>query len=369
MIRLRRWLFWLGLGLCTVALIVACDRTTYQEGNRTAYQEGNRVSNSSDNSSAGTSESCRLVEHEIGETEVCGQPQNVAVISPHILDSMLALGVQPAAFAQAVSPGIKIFDNPIEQIPYIGKWVTTQPIGLGSRNMPSLERLKLLQPDLILGESWQKSSYDILNKIAPTLLFDDHSDPNIVGSWQQDITEIAQALGREEQVEDLLAKNKAQIAQVQESLQPLIDAYPRVFFLTSNVRMTKIKSGSDTSLARLLGEMGFEIVLPPSDTGTKSVSLSMEVVPSIDSDFMIVAAWDNDLALNPEESTPQSSIQAQWAKNPLLSSMPLYQQGRMVFVDYYLSGGVSRGPLSDQVILESLPDLLLPIIKEAKSGA
>ncbi|MEN8444323.1 MAG: ABC transporter substrate-binding protein [Cyanobacteria bacterium J06555_13] len=313
----------------------------------------------------GVTADCRIVNHELGETQICGQPQKVAVISPRILDSMLALGVQPTAFAQAVRPGIEVFDNPTEQIPYIGKWVTTQPIGLGSRNTPSLERLKQLQPDLIMGEPWQSGFSKVMNQIAPTLFFNDAQDPNEIGSWQQDITEIARALGKEEAVNDVLAQHEAQIARARAALQPVLKAYPRISLITANVEMTQLKSGFDTSLARLLEEIGFEVLLPPGYTGNSSIALSWEIIPSIDSDLMIVAAWDSDLALNPEDSTPQNSMRDQWAQNPLLNSMPTFQQGRVIFVDYYLSGGVTRGPLSDQVILESLPDLLLRTVKAA----
>ena len=123
--KLYRYLFWFILGICTVTLIVACDRAP----------------NSSvvDRSTPASSESCRLVEHEMGETEICGQPQKVAALSPHILDSMLALGVQPAAYAESVNLNIQTYDNPTEQIPYLGQWVTTQPIG-DLRSQISLSR-------------------------------------------------------------------------------------------------------------------------------------------------------------------------------------------------------------------------------------
>ena len=52
-----------------------------------------------------------------------------AALSPHILDSMLALGVQPVAYAEVINLNIQTYDNPTEQIPYIGKWVMTQPVG------------------------------------------------------------------------------------------------------------------------------------------------------------------------------------------------------------------------------------------------
>ena len=148
------------IGICTLVLIVACDRGAYLEGNRPPDSEL-----TSDKPTLVSSESCRLVQHSMGETEVCetarcagsprwrdcrgrGQPQRVAALSPHILDSILALGVQPTAYAESEDLKIQTYDSPAEQIPYIGKWVTTQPIGLGDRKSPSLERLALVKPDL-----------------------------------------------------------------------------------------------------------------------------------------------------------------------------------------------------------------------------
>ena len=123
MSKLRRYLYWFVLEICSVLLITACDRSPN-------FSTGDLATSPS-------SESCRLVSHEMGETEVCGQPQKVVALTPHILDSMLALGVQPAVYAESQDLKIDTYDNPASQIPYIGKWVTTKPIGLGSRESPS----------------------------------------------------------------------------------------------------------------------------------------------------------------------------------------------------------------------------------------
>ena len=138
--KLRRYLSWVILGICSGILIVACGREAYLEGNRI------RDIPTHDLATSNSSESCRLVQHEMGETEVCGQPQKVAALSPHILESMLALGVQPVAYAEAQNVNIQTYDSPASQIPYLGQWVTTKPIGLGDRKSPSLESLTLVQP-------------------------------------------------------------------------------------------------------------------------------------------------------------------------------------------------------------------------------
>ncbi|VEP13004.1 hypothetical protein H1P_1770011 [Hyella patelloides LEGE 07179] len=56
-------------------------------------------------------------------------------------------------------------------------------------------------------------------------------------------------------------------------------------------------------------------------------------------------------------------LEKKWAQKPLLKSMPVFQQGRVFFVDSYLWSGHTRGPLTDQLILEALPDLLLDSVK------
>ncbi|MGF1541135.1 MAG: ABC transporter substrate-binding protein [Pleurocapsa sp.] len=342
------------IGICTLILIVACDRSPNSPTNN--------------HPTALDSESCRLVEHQMGETEVCGQPQQVAALSPHILNIMLSLGVQPVGYAEADNLNIQTYDNPVEQIPYLGKWVTTQPMGLGDRNSPSLERLTLLQPDLILGEEWNnKDEYSLLTQIAPTLLFSDLKNPDEVQSWQQDIDGIAKALGKQDQVEELLAAHAQQIAQARAALQPVLQDYPRVFIMASNSEATELESQPESTVGRLLQEIGFKIIRPPGFTDSRA-NISWEIVPQIETDLIIVMSWSQYVALNSEDIMPKDTVRKKWAQNSLLNSMAVFQQGRVFFVDYYLWSGVTRGPLSDKLILEALPDLLLVSVEEKNSA-
>jgi iron complex transport system substrate-binding protein len=276
------------------------------------------------------------------------------------------LGVQPAGLAQNVSPNIQTYNNPVEQIPYLGKWVTTKPVALGMVGSPSIERLSLLQPDLILGEDVaDQHEYPLLIQVAPTLLFSETKNPDRVQSWQQDIEEIAQALGKQAQAKELLAAYDRQIAQAHTVLQPVLQAYPRVFLIASNLRATDLESQPESTVGRLLQEIGFEIVRTPGFLGDRG-SISWEIVPQIETDLVIVMSWDDDLTLNSEDTMPENIMQEKWVQNPLLKSMPAFQQGRVFFVDYYLWAGVTRGPLTDRLILEALPDLLLGSPEGAK---
>lgn len=349
----RRSIHFLLLALFLVLLIVACQTSSVEQSPA-----------SSDSTPAAND--CRIVEHSMGETEVCGQPQKVVALSPHILDIILALGVQPTGLAQYVNSQLQTYDKPASQIPYLGEWITTKPMALGGVGTPSLERLTQLQPDLILGEEVaNEDEYVVLSRIAPTLLFSDFKNPSEIQSWQQDIKGIAQALGREDRVEELLKEHNQQIAQARAALQPVLQAYPRVLVVASNLEATDLESQPESTVGRLLQEIGFEIIRPEGFLDARA-AISWEIVPQIETDLIIVMTWNDDLALNPEDTMPENTMQEKWAQNPLLNSMPAFQQGRVFFVDYYLWSGVTRGPLSDQLILEKLPQMLLPLVNEDK---
>lgn len=273
---------------------------------------------------------------------------------------MLALGVQPAAYAESIDLEIQTYNNPQEQIPYLGQWVTTQPIGIGDRKSPSLERLTMIQPDLIIGEYFNnKDEYSFLAQIAPTVLFSDSHRANELQSWQQDIQGIAKALGKQAQAEELLKAFDLPIAQARTALQPVLQKYPRVFLISSNLT-THVYSQPESTTARLLKEIGFEIVQPEETKGDREIS--QEILSQIKTDLIIVLSYSDDSFDNWEDK-----VRKKWAQNPLLNSMLVSQKGRVYFVNHYLWGSHTRGPLTDQLILEALPDLLLGSVEREKT--
>jgi iron complex transport system substrate-binding protein len=333
----------------TFALVTACQSSVIQNP---PYDSNSSVSLGE------FSASCRVVQHEMGETKICGQPQRVAALSPHILDSMLALGAQPAAYAEIVALNLEKFDNPSEQIPYLGDRVTTQPVNVGTRENPSLEKLLVVQPDLILGESWSgQDQYQLLNQIAPTLMFSDMKGNE--QAWTYDIEAIAKALGRERQAEQLLAEHAQQVAEVRSQLQPVVAAYPNVLLLAVNTLMNDVAIAADSTAGRLLEEIGFHLVFPKAvQAGEKRwLQTSLEVLPTLDADIVMVIAWDFSNPYNPREQ-----LEAKWNETPLLQTISAAKAGRLFFVDYQLWGSVTRGPITDQLILKKLSEFLLPLL-------
>jgi len=323
----------------TVLLVVACSVTTPE--------------NSAPQSQRTPSDNCRLVKHEAGETTVCGQPQKVVALSPRVLEVMLALDIQPAAYAELTSLNLPKFDNPSEQIPYLGERITTQPINLGSRNNPSLETLTLLNPDLIIGETWH--DYDLFSKIAPTLLLEPRGGEEL---WQQRLQVVAQAFGREERAEQVIARHNRQVAQARIKLTPVAEVYPRVLAIQVNQRFDHILV--IPPLTEWLEAIGFQPLFL-EESSRESVSLSLEVLSQLDPDLIIVGASPTGAIDNFYQ--PEETIKRQWEQTPVLRNMRAFREGRVYFANSRLLW--QEGPIKDEIFLEMLPELLLPSLKGA----
>lgn len=301
---------------------------------------------------------CRVVNHAGGETTICGEPQKVVALEPKVLSMMLALDVQPAAYADAYLVRSPQFHNPSQQIPYLGQFVTSQPINLGDRNQPSLERLALLKPDLILGINAQENPQ--LSAIASTVLI----DIDTVENWQDNLQVVAKALDREDKVQQVIDSHHHQLSEVRTQLSPLVNSHPRVLNVVCSQLMDYIEiQYPDTSgdLAWLLKEIGFQTVLLDGLEHKPGMRhpISIETLAQLDADIIFVYTWLDDWNGTSDYAVPLESLQQGWAGNPLLHNSRAWQEGKVYFVDYTLWGGVIGGPMADALRLEKLPKLLL----------
>ncbi|MBE9160698.1 iron-siderophore ABC transporter substrate-binding protein [Nodosilinea sp. LEGE 06152] len=342
------------LGFCLTLWMAACGSFSSQIASQ---QNLNR--NSAD---------CRTVQHDAGNTEICGTPQTIAVVGPNALDLLLSLNEQPAAYADVfVTHSGKLFDNPRQQIPYLGDRITTQPVNLGNRNQPSLEALYALQPDLILGELGNgEAIYGTLSQIAPTVLWNNRNNRE---KWRTVIRQIAQALGDQQRAEAAIAAHDQRVAQARETFAPITAAHPQVLLLAANdITDSLAVVGSDSYLGELLEGLGFQFALTSEQS--RSVDISVEVLPTLaeaDTIFVLghdLSAGDEaqknsgepvlDRALDRQTSTAQKS----WQENAIAQSLPASQQNRVFFTTYYLWNGLN-GPIGAELVIEQLRQFLL----------
>ncbi|WP_416669904.1 ABC transporter substrate-binding protein [Egbenema bharatensis] len=325
--RLNVWL--LATLLCVV--IIACN------GN--SSQSGNSQSNSNQTVDNIPSD-CRVIQHDGGETEICGQPQKIVALSPPLLDILLSLGVQPAGYAEVDLLSQKVFDNPAEQIPFLGDRVTSQPVNLGDRHNPSIETLLQLKPDLILGEaSYLEANHKLLSNIAPTAAFEISGETG----WKTALQAIAPGLEREQQAQQVIAMYEQRLQTAKQQLAPLTSEQTIIVLGWQRISNQSFVFASDF-ITELLEALGFEVIVGASDRP----SISIEAIAQIEADHILVMpSGDNTI----------DNAKQQWQSDPILSSIPAVKAGNIYLMDYQFAR--IRGPIAAEIFINQFQDLLM----------
>ena len=309
---------------------------------------------------------CRTVSHAMGDTEICGRPETIVVLDGHSLDLLLSLGQQPFGVSAMVpTAGDLQIQQPQVQIPYLGKHITTQPFNVGGMGSPSLEVLTQIKPDLIVGESGRiKDTYDLLAQIAPTVLWEGRSR---LGEWQTNLQTLALALGDETKAEEAIAQHTTLLAAARNTFKPILEDAPKALVLSSN----QLNGGNlaaitaQSYLGKLMTDVGFELVAPPSDVNYAPFSL--EVLPEYDqADHIFVLGYNTDALAAFQAGTPfdellamqTSGIQQEWEENAIAQSLTASKTDRVYFVPFIKWNGIN-GPMASQLIVDDLQQLLL----------
>ncbi len=359
MLKLKRFANWLLLTVVTAGLVVGCGFSMeHRLGDDSALE-----------STAQSTSNCRIVAHDIGETEICGYPKKVVALSPHALDLLLSLDRQPTGYAAPldVYQG-EIFDDPAQQIPYLGGRITTQPVSLGKSGEPSLEKMVALKPDLILAQ--RANSYNLLAQIAPTLIWQDRV---LQAQWQQHLRSLAIALGEDQKAEDVIQQYEARIAKARVEFADVVAAHPQLLLLAAHRLDEGIGIiGADTYLEELLSGVGFQLIPPPA--ATAKAPISIEALPELDdADTVIILGYNSDVSdgqLDNLDSSTDTSIEdalethqvkmikQDWEANAIAQSLTASQENRVYFATFYKWNALN-GPAGAELILAELRQFFL----------
>ncbi len=126
----------------------------------------------------------------------------IAVLDWGWAESLLALGVQPVAVAEAPLYGDRVV---VPALP-------PETIDLGLRSWPNMELLRSLKPDLILSQAGYGVSQARLDEIAPTLALPLYSSERMpLVAAERALKEIAAKTGRERAAIDYLQRSHARL--------------------------------------------------------------------------------------------------------------------------------------------------------------
>jgi len=260
----------------------------------------------------------RQVEHVVGSTTLLRAPQRVAVISTGQLDAALSLGVIPAGTTRVdnreLAPGYlrTAFASRANELEAM--------VDLGSRQAPDLEALARLAPDLIvLNRTVLKAGgLELFSRIAPTVVA-----RGTGGNWRPDFLLLADALGRRQQAERLLADLDWNLAGLAQRLGTQPPSASLLFSSGARLRLM----GADSFAGGLLQAMG---VIRPAAQRFKGTSrdVSAELLDLADADWLFYA----------EQGTALASL----ARQPLWPRLEAVREARAIRVDtdaFYLNAG------------------------------
>jgi iron complex transport system substrate-binding protein len=274
----------------------------------------------------------RLVKHAGGETKIPIKPQRVITLHDStILDPVLALGIKPIGIATyAPEQGVLFRGVTEEQVRDIQQ--------VGSAFQPSLEKILLLKPDLILGREYQKSIYPQLSKFAPTVLVEWGS----FTTFQDNFRYIAQVLGEEEKGKLVLNQYQERIKEFQqrmgEKLQKMEVAV--IGFSGANIKSLN----RDAVFNQVIDDAGLQRILIQKNQKERYLQLSIEHLNMYDADVLFI--------INETSNSILSDLQ-----NPIWQSLKAVKNKQVYVVNQ--GDWFAGGPLGVNKILDDLFKYLL----------
>ncbi|MEG3880949.1 ABC transporter substrate-binding protein [Microcoleus sp. herbarium7] len=281
-----------------------------------------------------TSSDCRIVQHTLGKTCIPVKPRRIVALDPYfILDPLLSLGIKPVGTS---------IDN-LQGKDYWGALSSEDVAGIervGQTPQPSLERILMLKPDLILGTNgYGTQYYNQLSAIAPTILRDFRTE--VEPSFKEHFRFIAQVVGQQEKAEEVLSQYQKRVEELHKAIGSQM----------SGIQVSVIHSAEGIFNQPGIKALFFQIM---NDTGIniKSIfmdkpewsTLSIEVINQYDADVVFILG---------DYGIPRTYL----IENSLITSLKAFQNGRFYIVD--LAAWMGYGPSAWNRILDDLSKYLL----------
>jgi iron complex transport system substrate-binding protein len=221
-------------------------------------------------------DNCRVIRHELGETCVPLKPQRIVALNPDVnLDPLIALCIKPVGYTiynfkgKEVIPGVSLDD-------------VKEATNVGNAEQPSLEKIVMLQPDLILATKYNE--YKLLSAIAPTVLvpLPNSDKPKDEAFFRENLRYVAKIFGEEAKAEEIIARYQKRIEELQQRLgKQLKQIEVSVIYYTQGLIYTPARNYDAT--ADVLIDLGLRYKLPPP-----GVTFSIESIDEYNTDILFI---------------------------------------------------------------------------------
>jgi iron complex transport system substrate-binding protein len=272
------------------------------------------------------------VETVNGPVEVPDDPERVVVLDTGELDTALTLGITPVGSVHALEENDFLGYLPAEDQESIED--------VGAIAAPNLERINELDPDVIIGNmSRDAERYDELSQIAPTVMAETTGV-----TWRENFLLHADALGRADEGERIVADYEQHVADVTEALggaQAAADLEVSILRFVDGAD-TRLY-GPDSFIGTILAEVGVgrPAILDEAEDGF-AVEISSEQVDLADGDAVFYSSYGST-----EGSGEDAAV-----GGPLWDTLRAVQDDRAFRVDddlWFLGIGYSA---ADQILTE-----------------
>ncbi|MEM7794614.1 MAG: iron-siderophore ABC transporter substrate-binding protein [Cyanobacteria bacterium P01_C01_bin.118] len=320
--------FFLLLAATVVCTMTACGIRRLMSDQEIHSTSGQAPSTSTEQDPVAT----RTVSHVLGQTEIPLHPQRIVVLdanSDSLLDGVLALGLKPIGLARC-SSCIKSdpFSDVVGDLPSVG-----------TGEQPSLEKILMLKPDLILGYEWQESFYPKLSEIAPTVMVNPFAGGH---DFKRNFRQLAEILGKSDQVDSALADYNEQVQEFQQRFGEKLKSktVSVIWFFESSFH---VYGPEHLAMGSVMSEAGIQFIPIYKELGRDSlVNMSLESLPDWDADFLFVALhFEND----PE------GLKAVF-EQPLWSTLKAVRNDQV----YIMTESPSGGPIGASQFIDDLSE-------------
>jgi ABC-type Fe3+-hydroxamate transport system substrate-binding protein len=293
----------------------------------------------------------RTVEGFYGPVELPVRPRRVVPGYTSAMDFALVLGLPMAA-------GTGLFGAATEDYPeyqleaYPEK---LEDLEIVQANPANYEQIAASEPDCILDNvaAFDEERYEKLSEIAPPYVYSDYeqaeglSDPG-KSVWREPLRRIGRAFGRETRAERFIADFEARAAELNKRMaERWGDA--KFAFAEPNAEGVYVHGTLRDPMSQVLFE---DLGATPASLLTRdSQTLSLEALPEIDADVLLVSIRPQEGSLKRDTETV-----APYVDSPLWQKIPAVQKDRVYRFDAELH---YTSPLCAQAFLDFVENSLL----------